>query len=130
MGIIVDFAYPDHQQVAGVHYIWADVNETWGRRALWDIIVGAENVLNRGGVVVVHCNAGRHRTGALCTLLLVFQNNSQPMLDFAADIPLLLVHKWFGKYLSTCQGVWVFGCLGEPSRVLTHKYLPNHHGAN
>ena len=54
-----------------MQYHWADVSEAWGRAGVLRLLELAEECLQDGGVVVVHCVAGRHRTGAFCTLLAV-----------------------------------------------------------
>jgi len=103
LGVFVDFAYPGHSRVDGVDYKWADVNEGWGRRLLADVLVEAERVLGNGGVVVVHCVAGKHRTGAFCALLMVF-----PLVD-RCQVSLLIFHYfWSTNGLgNTCQRVKV-----------------------
>ena len=70
-------------------YQWVDVNEGWGRYILDEVLENAEVVLSNGGVVVVHCNAGKHRTGAFCALLMASQR----------------IHEWHGEFLLMCQGV-------------------------
>ena len=61
---------PDDMRTDGVHYLWVDVNESWGRSILDKVLEDTEVVLHNNGVVVVHCNAGKHRTGAFCALLM------------------------------------------------------------
>ena len=58
------------ERVPHCRYVWADVNNRWARsRHLPAVLMEADEVLQKGGVVVVHCYQGTHRTGAFCAWL-------------------------------------------------------------
>ena len=52
-------------------YLWVNVNEQFGRSVLPGVVKAVVEVLEAGNSVIVHCRAGKHRTGAFCTLVLV-----------------------------------------------------------
>ena len=52
-------------------YLWTNVNTVLGRSYLPGVVKAAVEVLEGEGTVIVHCRAGKHRTGAFCTLLMV-----------------------------------------------------------
>ena len=81
---IFSILQPDHLRTDGVHYLWVDVNEDWGRQALDEVLDDTEDVLSHGGKVVVHCNAGKHRTGAFCALLMAAPGISLLLVQFVA----------------------------------------------
>ena len=57
----------------GVQYEFADVSQPDGRQHLGRLLELAADCLARDGQVLVHCMAGRHRTGAFCAVLAVIK---------------------------------------------------------
>jgi len=54
----------------GTHHVWTNVNESSGRELLPDVIETIIAHLDLGATIIVHCRRGRHRTGAVCVILL------------------------------------------------------------
>ena len=57
------------QRQEGVQYEWADVCKPAGRLRVPALLQQAQDWLQEGAGVLVHCMQGKHRTGAFCTCL-------------------------------------------------------------
>ena len=86
-------------------HIWMNVNEEYGRSFLGPVLKLVVNMLEAGNTVIVHCRAGKHRTGAFCAMILVhigmqLQNHGPPgkvLHDYIQTIQIQM-HR-FGKAL-------------------------------
>ena len=62
--------------------VWANVNTLHGKKNEFPLaLTTADESLQAGGMVAVHCEQGKHRTGVFCAILLVrhLQTNPQPL---------------------------------------------------